>query len=65
MADGALILLNPFPHQEDPRRRIIIAPYVFWVRFTCKGFYLSLATSSPARFSPWPDEVMSLALGSS
>ena len=24
-------------YQEDPRRRIILAPYVFCIRFTCKS----------------------------
>ena len=24
-------------YQEDPKRRIILAPYVFCIRFTCKG----------------------------
>ena len=26
-------------HQEDPRRQIILAPYVFCFHFTCKGMY--------------------------
>ena len=57
-----LILLSPFPHQEDPRMRIVLA-YMFSVF----GLHakVCLSTSSPARFSAWPDEVMSLALGSS
>ena len=29
-------------YQEDPRERIILAPYVFCFRFTCKGLYLFL-----------------------
>ena len=29
--------------QEDPRRGMIRAPYVFFIQFTCKGLYLSLA----------------------
>ena len=33
-------------HQEDLRRRIILAPYVFCIRFRCKGLYLSLALRS-------------------
>ena len=30
-------------HQEDPRRRIIPAPYVFCLQFTCKELYSFLA----------------------
>ena len=29
--------------EEDRRGRIILAPYVFCIQFTCKGLYLSLA----------------------
>ena len=32
--------------EEDPRRWIILAPYVFCIQFTCKKLYLSLALGS-------------------
>ena len=32
--------------EEDPRRRIILAPYVFCIQFTCKMLYLALALGS-------------------
>ena len=32
--------------EEYPRRRIILAPYVFSVQFTCKQLYLTLALGS-------------------
>ena len=32
--------------EEDPRRRIILAPYVCCIRFTCKGLYLFLEVGS-------------------
>ena len=32
--------------EEDPRRRIIQAPYVCCIRFTCKGLYLFLELGS-------------------
>ena len=32
--------------EEDPRRRIILAPYVCCIRFTCKGLYLFLELGS-------------------
>ena len=32
--------------EKDPRRRIILAPYVFCFWFTCKGLYFSLALGS-------------------
>ena len=32
--------------EKDPRRRIILAPYVFCIQFTCKTLYLSLALGS-------------------
>ena len=31
-------------HQEDPKRRIILAPYVFFTQISCKKLYLSLAS---------------------
>lgn len=33
-------------NQEDPRRRIILAPYVFCIQFTCKRSYLALVLGS-------------------
>ena len=33
-------------YQENPRRPIILAPYAFCIRFTCKGLKLSLALRS-------------------
>ena len=35
-----------FWHQEDPRRRIILASYVFCIQFTCKGLHSFLALVS-------------------
>ena len=32
--------------EEDPRRRIILAPYVCYIRFTCKGLHLFLEQGS-------------------
>ena len=29
--------------EEDPRRRIFLAPYVFSIQFTCKKLYMSLS----------------------
>ena len=40
-------LFTVFTWREDnPRRRIILAPYVFCIQFTCKKLYLSLALGS-------------------
>ena len=33
-------------HQKDPTRRIILAPYVFCIQFTCKESFLELGSSS-------------------
>ena len=33
-------------YQEHPRKRIILAPYVLCIRFTCGKLYLSLALGS-------------------
>ena len=37
-------------YQEDPRRRIILAPYVFCIRFTCKGKFDKFNYSSPLEY---------------
>ena len=34
--------------EKDPRRRIILAPYVFYIQFTYKKLYLSIALGSPS-----------------
>ena len=37
-------------YQEDPRRRIILAPYVFCIRFTCKGKFDKFNYSSSLEY---------------
>ena len=40
-------LFTVFTWREDnPRRRIFLAPYIFCIQFTCKKLYLSLALGS-------------------
>ena len=35
--------------EEDPRGRIILAPYVFSIQFTCKILYLAVTLGSSKR----------------
>ena len=37
-------------YQEDPERRIILAPYVFCIRFTCKGKFDKFNYSSSLEY---------------